>query len=553
MQANKNTDEQVRQLFGVRNQYGPGFNTQKKSVLQSIEPQQIRNTKTLIEYYDILLFLLVYPDDKKVYELASNALQQLETYINGHVKVQERLYNRGVTGSNICAAFGFEIAKWLRERYGKNLMLESIEADEGQITYILSVVMAQVESEIMQDANADWKHWLKNLQLHGQDMLDMLVAVFAETDVRPEVKDELWNALGINIIIRTTDNCALPKGLFDTYYHNSLIRNVTYPVTRDEEAVEPVKVKISTQEAEQIIDCGRMILLRHVREIDPVTFTAPEFVAYYKMERGITIALMGMPPERRHPVDSYMGYVVFKNGLPVAYAGSWILFDSGRIGLNVLPSFRGGESLYIFKQVLEVHRKVYRLKRFSVDPYQIGKDNSDGIKSGAFWVYYHMGFRPVRAEQKKIAEEESVKRSAQKSYRSPYAALKQLANSRMELVMGGKPVRFDVTDLSIAYINILKDRFNNSRKQAMDYAYPRIVRLLKLEKAYTDMNLEFVVKNWCVFLITAEDELKSNKALCATLAEILLMKANGSEEKYIYGLQRLKEVRAIFEAIKMER
>jgi hypothetical protein len=179
----------------------------------------------------------------------------------------------------------------------------------------------------MQDANADWKHWLKNLQLHGQDMLDMLVAVFAETDVRPEVKDELWNALGINIIIRTTDNCALPKGLFDTYYHNSLIRNVTYPVTRDEEAVEPVKVKISTQEAEQIIDCGRMILLRHVREIDPVTFTAPEFVAYYKMERGITIALMGMPPERRHPVDSYMGYVVFKNGLPVAYAGSWILVD----------------------------------------------------------------------------------------------------------------------------------------------------------------------------------------------------------------------------------
>jgi hypothetical protein len=221
--------------------------------------------------------------------------------------------------------------------------------------------------------------------------------------------------------------------------------------------------------------------------------------------------------------------------------------------LNVFPSFRGGESLYIFKQVLEVHRKVYRLKRFSVDPYQIGKDNSDGIKSGAFWVYYHMGFRPVRAEQKKIAEEESVKRSAQQSYRSPYAALKQLANSRMELVMGGKPVRFDVTDLSIAYINILKDRFNNSRKQAMDYAYPRIVRLLKLEKAYTDMNLEFVVKNWCVFLITAEDELKSNKALCATLAEILLMKANGSEEKYIYGLQRLKEVRAIFEAIKMER
>ena len=42
-----------------------------------------------------------------------------------------------------------------------------------------------------------------------------------------------------------------------------------------------------------------MILLRHVREIDPVTFTAPEFVAYYKMERGITIALMGIDVYKR--------------------------------------------------------------------------------------------------------------------------------------------------------------------------------------------------------------------------------------------------------------
>jgi hypothetical protein len=75
-----------------------------------------------------------------------------------------------------------------------------------------------------------------------------------------------------------------------------------------------------------------------------------------------------MVPERRHPIDSYIGYIVFKNGLPVAYAGSWILFDSGRIGLNVFPSYRGGESQYIFEQVLKLHQKVYRLRRFSVDP-----------------------------------------------------------------------------------------------------------------------------------------------------------------------------------------
>src|SRR6185295_5837250 len=92
-----------------------------------------------------------------------------------------------------------------------------------------------------------------------------------------------------------------------------------------------------------------------------------------------------------------------------AYAGSWILFDSGRIGLNVFPAYRGGESQYIFEQVLKLHQRVYHLNRFSVDPYQIGKQNDEGIRSGAFWTYYRFGFRPIRADQKKLAEAEAQK------------------------------------------------------------------------------------------------------------------------------------------------
>ena len=81
------------------------------------------------------------------------------------------------------------------------------------------------------------------------------------------------------------------------------------------------------------------------------------YVSYYQLARGVSIALMGMVPPRRSPIDCYMGYMVFKNGLPVAYAGSWILFDSGRIGLNIFPSYRGGESKYIFEQVLKLHSR----------------------------------------------------------------------------------------------------------------------------------------------------------------------------------------------------
>jgi hypothetical protein len=167
-----------------------------------------------------------------------------------------------------------------------------------------------------------------------------------------------------------------------------------------------------------------MILVRHLREIDPITFTSGELISYYRLPRGLSIALMEMVPARRHPIDSYMGYTVFKNGLAVAYAGSWVLFDSARIGLNIFPAYRGGESQFILEQILKIHQRVYRLKRFSIDPYQIGKDNWDGIRSGAFWIYYRAGFRPVREEQKKIAEDQAKKIRSVKGYRTPAAVLK---------------------------------------------------------------------------------------------------------------------------------
>lgn len=538
----------LAELLQIRNQYGASQGDRKAKLLRLISPHSITGIHRLEEYYNCLLFLLAYPDNKTTYQLATDALQQLEAHIKSHRGIQDRLFNSGVTGTKICAAFGFELVRWLRKTYKKDVTIESIEADDIQLTYILSVVMPKVESEILQDANTDWKHWLKKFRKRDEDLLDTLIAIFEQTDVRPEVKDELWNALGINITVNLINHCCLPASLFEPYYHRSLKRHITYnPQKKDEP--EPVRVKLTTEEAAHIIDCGRMILVRHTREIDPVTFTQPGLVSYYQVGRGISIALMGMSPERRHPLDSYMGYVAFKNGLPVAYAGSWILFDSARIGLNVFTSYRGGESLYIFKQILNLHKKVYRLRRFTVDPYQIGKDNDDGIKSGAFWVYHHMGFRPIKAEQKKIAEEETVKIKLQKGYRSPAPVLKKLADSRMELIVKGNPVRFDATDLSIAYAGIIKNRFNNNRNAAMQYAYLRLVKLLHLEKAYTNENLAFVLKNWSVLLMTAENEIKNNKHLKAELKQIFELKANGSEEKFIYALQGMRELRGAMEGI----
>ncbi len=545
----------INQLFSLRHQYGKNSSLKKLKLLTSIGREPGKSKKALQTWNRTLLFLIAYPDNPSVYQLASRLLQELHLYIRLQNKIKDGLYNSGITNTQLCAAFSFDIVKWMRLTHPKDIRLRSFEAAEGSINSILSVVMPKVESEILQDANAHWRSWLRRSMKKGEDLLDRLIAVFDETDIRPEIRDELWGALGINVEIDLSTQDCLPTTLISPYFHRSLLKKnfkKAYPDLKSD------GVELDKTEAEQVIKCGRMILVRHLREIDPITFTAAHLVSYYRLPRGLSIALMGMVPERRHPIDSYMGYVVFKNGLPVAYAGSWILFDSSRIGLNVFPAYRGGESQYIFEQVLKLHREVYQLNRFSVDPYQLGKENSDGIHSGAFWIYYRAGFRPIRQEQRKLAETEAKKIRSIQGYQCPAPILAKLADSRLELLYTKTAARFDATDLSLAYANILDKNYKTNRKMAEQICFMKLTEWLQL-KDHHEMKLQFILKNWCVLLFQKEQYnarpalgRNRNNRLKKVLKRIFILKANGSEEDYITELQRAKELRRFLERMLLE-
>lgn len=527
-----NTAALVTKLSSIRNQYGKEPAIEKLQLLRGIDIKNIKSKKAAQSLYTALLFLQAYPDDKIIYKTAEELLMQLHLQVEQNETLQYNLYNSGLTGTTICAAFSFEMVKWLKKVRSAEIKFNSFEADDDQIQAFISVIMSKAESEIFQDGNAEWRGWLKNLRKPGEEILDQLIGIFDSTDVRPEVKDEIWNAIGINVEIKLTSHCRLPASLTKTCYHRSLLRK-----NNSKQILKPVAVKLSDEEAERIIDCSRMILIRHLREIDPSTFTSARLVSYYHLQRGVSIALMEMVPERRHPVDSYMSYTVFKNGLPVAYGGSWILFDSGRIGLNVFPHYRGGETRFIFDQVLQLHAHVYNLKRFTVDPYQIGKHNSDGIRSGAFWVYYHAGFRPIEKLQREMAANEVARIKAEKKYRTDAVVLKTLAGSRLELILQKNAVSFDATDLSRVYVNIIAKKYNGDRLASEKDAAKNLAAILQI-KDYQDANMNFVLKNWALFLMCKEKEIRQNSKLKRSLKTLFNLKAGGSEEAYIAALQQ---------------
>lgn len=76
---------------------------------------------------------------------------------------------------------------------------------------------------------------------------------------------------------------------------------------------------------------------------------------------------------------------------------------------NVFETFRGGESALIFSCVSAIVRHIFGSDTFTVDPYQLGYANTEGLKSGAWWFYYKLGFRSYDACARRVLSAELAK------------------------------------------------------------------------------------------------------------------------------------------------
>ena len=95
--------------------------------------------------------------------------------------------------------------------------------------------------------------------------------------------------------------------------------------------------------------------------------------------------------------------------------------------------------MWIYARLLKIFRQMLNVTAFSIDPYQLGYENEEGIESGAFWFYRKLGFRPTLRRITKIMEAEEQKIAARKSYRTPARVLRELSEGHMILEIPPAP------------------------------------------------------------------------------------------------------------------
>lgn len=444
--------------------------------------RQIRAARTLREWHDLLLFVVAHPSDPETHAFSLAEL----------ARVRERaapiaphgLLNSGLDGAAVEASYSLPLVRWLLRRWPGDVSLSALDVDDESVREVLRTLLLPVEIEAADLLDGGGDDMLA--AVFGDDrttQLRHLVARLDQLTASDAVRDGLFARLGAYVRIAEGSGCALtaaraPQAL--PFCHDTALRRqVDVPAIVAAPIGAPVRLTATARRA--LVDTARTVLAAMQRETDPVTHASD--VTLHDMGRGLRIALFSLDLAHRLPFDSYVGFMAFRNGVPLAYGGAWIFPLRSKIGINVLPSQRGGESAWFFAQLLRLYHHQFGVTRFEAENYQLGHHNPDGLRSGAYWFYYRAGFRPTTAPLQRLAAREADRLAKGRAYVVPLPRLRALVAEGLELRL--RPNDADTGDpIDTAALTRLVQRhviraYDGDRARAESSALHRMTSLLR--------------------------------------------------------------------------
>ena len=524
--------------------------------LTRLARQKFIDADSLIRFHEILLFLRAYPQSARVLRLAESLLSSFAQRVDllGKLGVDlsplDHPEASGIAGTSVTDTFSYYVVCWLVQRHPAQIAFDwDWFADETRLAATWPRFLPLLEEDAAVEANVPYLKWLH--EARGRD-LPWLMRRFGSLAITENEKAELYDSQKLYVrwkptygATRTGMRLPVPT-IF--YHRRPLIRRKDVSFATELQAMPLPLKKVSRNQGEKILEMTRETSTLRYRELYGFTHGDPKRVLRASIGRGVDVFIMGLPPERRLPLRAYHGAIIFKNGVPVGYFEGLSLFERMESGFNFYYSFREGETAWIYAQTLRIFRHLLGATVFSIDPYQIGHENEEGIESGAFWFYRKLGFRPTKPKLLKLALDEERKIAARPGYRTPPRTLRRLAEGSMIFELPGTRVgdwdRFQVRSVGLAV----------QRRMAQEFAGDATVIRSESVKAVTRA-LGLRMKGWSQSEARALSDLSLVMALIPNLsgwstdekkraARIIRAKAGADEAHYLSLLQKHTQLRA---------
>jgi hypothetical protein len=550
------------QLEALKTRFDSQERRSVEQLLARIARLKFSDAEVLLRYHELLLFLRAYPHSRQSLgivnrELASFAerVAQLEA-AEVDLTILEHPEASGIAGMSVTDTFSYYIVRWLVKRQpGRvNLYWDDFE-DENRLAATWPRFMPMLEEDAAVEANVPYREWLRSASGSRRRELPWLFEQFDRLPLADKEKAELYDSQKLYVTWtppyrESRTGMQLPSG--KTYYHRGpLIQRREVSLRRElNEAPPPLKL-LSGKQGAAILDLTRAASTVRYRELYGFTHGDPKKVFRADLGRGVEVFITSLPPGKRLPLRACHAAMIFKNGVAIGYFEGISLFERMESGFNLYYTFRDGETAWLYARVLNIFRHLLGVTAFSIDPYQIGYQNEEGIASGAFWFYRKLGFRPTSPDVMKLVLSEEKKLASRANYRTRNSTLRKLAEGSMIFELDrtadktevGDWDRFSLRKIGLAVTRRMAAKYDGDAQRLRTAAVKKLTDVLgERPESWRSAELP-ALTDFAVALFLVKDLNDWTEAEKRALARVIRAKAASDESKYLQLMQKHAKLR----------
>lgn len=555
----KNASSSLAELEELKRSFGSG-DAKILRALTVLSKSAFDDPELLIRFHETLLFLRAYPPSARVLTQVEKILKSFAHRVAQLREAEidlaplDEVEVSGIAGTFVTSNFSYAIVRWLVAKYPQQVSIDwDWFEEEDRFGATMPRFLPLLEEDAMVEAHVPYREWLRAARDRTNELV-WLIERFESLRISTRAKAELYDSLKLHVTWKfgvSASRTAMKLPTRKVFFHREPLIQRRDVSLNAELAAPPLSLeKLTRAASEKILDLARETSAVRYRELHGFTYGDSRRMLKATLGRGVDAFVMGVPPEHRLPLRAYHAALIFKNGVPVAYFEGLSIFERMESGFNLYYTFREGETAWMYARILRLMRQLLGVTVISIDPYQVGHENEEGIESGAFWFYRKLGFRPVRPELTKLALTEEQKIAERPGYRTSAHTLGKLAAGHLLFETQpnerrvGEWDRFEVRNIGLAVQQRMSRDFDGDAKEMRAESANFIKRVLNFDprnlngyglQAFQNLALVFAMIPRVAGWNTRDKELA---------ARIILAKARGDEALYLRLMQRHSLLRA---------
>ena len=554
------------QLDELKSRFGSREYRTVERILKSLARQKLGDVKTLVRFHEILLFLSAYPQGARVRQLAESQLRSFSKRVAALRDTEVDLSAlddpevSGIAGTAIVDTFTYYIVRYLLKRHPAQVRFDwDWFDDSNRLAETWPRFMPLLDEDAFVEANVPYRDWLRAVMGRAKE-LPWLFQRFESLPKSDRERAELYNSQNLFVswtpgLSATRSGMRLPVNARSVFYHRGpLIQRREISLREELKKPAPVLERLSARQGEKILDLAREASTLRYRELYGFTHGDPSRVLKIHIGRGVDIFVMGVPADKRLPLRAYHAAMIFKNGVPVGYFEGLSICERMESGFNLYYTFRDGETAWLYAHTLHIFRRLLGVTVLTLDPYQIGYENEEGIESGAFWFYRKFGFRPTSLAVMKLVLNEEKKIATRSGYRTPARTLRRLSESPMIFELentgrslnGSKPGdwdRFHLRNIGLAVQRRMAAMRGGDAEEFKSGAVKELTRAIGMQADDWPRAGLSALQDFAVALSLVEDLREWSADEKRRLVRVIRAKAASDESAYLKLMQKHKRLR----------